>query len=85
VSVGPCGQLGPGIGQQRLVPGHHRPSGIQRRLHQRPGRIEPADQLHHHVDPGSGDQRRGVVGEQLGGHAGRPGPPEIAHGDPTDR
>ena len=70
-----------GRGQQRLVGGDHRLPGLERRPDQLAGRLEPADELDHHVDGRVRHQTGGVGGEQLGGDVRSAGPARVVDGD----
>ena len=52
------------VGQQRLVGRHHVLAGGQRAQDEGPGRLEPADQLHHHLDLGIVQHLLGVGRER---------------------
>ena len=66
-------------GQQRLVRGHHRFSGFQRRPDQAAGGLQAPDQLDDDVDGGIGHQRGGVIGKKVFCDMVRPGPGEVGN------
>ena len=55
---------------QLLVRRHHRAPRRQRRFDKVPGRIDAADQLHHHVHVGVGHEALGVTREEIRGYSG---------------
>ena len=63
-SRGHLGQLGAGGGQQCLVARDDGLAVAQRRLDQLVGRVEPADQLDHHVHVVAEDQRLGIGADE---------------------
>ena len=79
--VGRCEQLGAHIGEQLLVGGDDRLAGFDRVERQLPGRLDPADDLHDHVDAGVRHHAGRVVGEHpvRQGHRALLG--DAAHGD----
>ena len=76
------GQFGPADGQEGLVPGHDGLAVAQRRFDQFVGRMQPPDELHHHVDVVAADQSGGVGADQGAVDGGRAGLVEVGHGDP---
>ena len=86
VQVGPvlpgrAVDLRPALGQQGLVRGDHGLAGLQRGQHQRPGRLDAADDLDHDVHVRAADQRLGIRREQGGVDRGVPAVPDPAHRD----
>ena len=59
-------QLGAGAREQLLVPGDDGLARGERPQHQRPGGLEPAEQLQDHLDIRVVDDRRAVGGEDVG-------------------
>ena len=75
-------QLGAAVGQQLLVGGDHRLAGLQGVEDQGPGRLDPADDLDHHIDVGIDHHGHGVGRQGALGHRGvaLPGPAPHRHG-----
>ena len=76
-ALGGLGQLAGGLGQQRLVGGHHRLPVFDRSQDRLAGRFDRAHQLDDDVDVVTGDQFLDVLGEHFHRHA-----PVV--GDPAD-
>ena len=68
-AVGGLRQLVCVRGNQGLIGGHHGLSGVECGEHQLAREVDTADNLNHEVDIIAGDERLGVIGQQLLGHA----------------
>ena len=79
--VGRREQLGADVGEQLLVGGDHRLAGLDGVERQLPGGLDPADDLHDHVDAGVGHHTGGVVGEHALRQRHRALLGDAAHGD----
>ena len=75
-------QLAPDVGEQLLVGGDDRFSGLEGLEDQHAGRLDAADYLHHHLDLGVGYHGLGVVREGARGQLHGPLLGDVAHCHP---